>query len=144
MNTRLMANMAINAFKAITRAGAAVAGYGGPGAELMGAGGFGRGMQRFGMGAQSFIQGLRQGGGRGMFAGRSLVGTGARTSLMDPGRGLMAQGVRDIRAGGQGMWNWAAGPNTTLGQRAARLGGGYAAGRTAADFLNPWGLGWGD
>lgn len=144
MNTRLAANMAVNAMKALTKFGGKMAGYGGRGAEMMGTAGFGGSLERLGMGAGNFIQGLRQGGGRGMFGSRALAGSGAKTMLNAPGRGLMTQGVRDIRAGGRGMMNWAAGPNTTMGQRAARLGGGYVAGRAGTDFINPWGLGWGD
>ena len=141
MNTRLAANMAVNAMKVLTKAGGRVAGYGGRGAEMMGTAGLGRSIERLGMGAGNFIQGLSQGGSMG-FGSRAFSGTGARTMLNAPGRGLMAQGARDIRAGGAGMWNWAAGGS--MGQRAARLGGGYAAGRGAADFMTPWGLGWGD
>jgi hypothetical protein len=143
MNTTLISNMAVNAMRVMAKFGGKMAGYGGRGAELMGSGGFGRSVQKLGLGAGNFIQGLKQGGTMGFGAG-GLRGTGARTMLNAPGRGLMAQGMRDIRAGGRGLAEWGAGANTTLGQRATRLGGGYVGARAGADFLNPWGIGWGD
>lgn len=144
MNTRLAANMAVNAFKAITRTGRAVAGYGGAGAELMGAGGFGKSMQQFGVGVGQTIQGLKR--GASFMPGVGLRGSGASSSLAAgrAGRRLTSMGMENIRGAGRGFAEWGAGAGTTMGQRAARLGGGYVAGRSAADFMNPWGLGWGD
>ena len=144
MNTRLAANMAVNAMKVLTKAGGRMAGYGGRGAELMGAGGFGKSMQQLGVGLGQTIQGLKRGGS--MMPGLGLRGSGASSSLAAgrAGRRLMSSGMQNIRGAGRGFAEWGAGAGTTMGQRAARLGGGYAAVRGGADFINPWGLGWGD
>ena len=137
---RMAANVGFNAFKALAKAGGKVMGYGGRGAELFGTSAFGRSMQQIGAGLHQMGKGMSRGGS--LYGGRTLLGSGASTALTDPGRNLMRMGMGNIRAGGAGMWNWAS--QGTIGQRAARLGTGYMAGRTVADFLNPWGIGFGD
>lgn len=81
-----------------------------------------------------------------MMPGLGLRGSGASSSLAAgrAGRRLTGMGISNIRGAGRGFAEWGAGAGTTMGQRAARLGGGYAAVRGGADFINPWGLGWGD
>jgi len=138
---RIAANVGFNAFKALIRGGGRLAGYGGRGAELFGTSAFGRSMQHFGRGLRKMGMGMQRGGS--LMGGMGVAGTGASTPIAGrAGRLLMSQGMRDIGAGGRELWGWASGG--TIGQRAARLGAGYLGVRATADFLNPWGLGWGD
>ncbi len=88
--------------------------------------------------AKSFMGwgGIR-GAGRGL--GRGVRGIGA---------GQYAEGSQQILGAGRRLGGWATASGFQGGKRAgaigARMGGaGFGAGATA-DFLNPWGLGWGD
>lgn len=139
---KLAANVGFNAFKALIKGGGRMMGYGGRGAELFGTSAFGRSMQQMGRGMRKVGLGMQRGGS--LMGGLGVAGTGASSPLAAgrAGRMLMSQGMSDIAGAGRGMWNWASGG--TMGQRAARLGAGYLGVRSAADFLNPWGLGWGD
>ncbi len=88
--------------------------------------------------AKSFMGwGAIRGAGRGL--GRGIRGIGA---------GQYAEGSQQILGAGRRLGGWATASGFQGGRRAgaiaARMGGaGLGAGATA-DFLNPWGLGWGD
>lgn len=63
--------------------------------------------------------------------------------------GNAAEGLQSMRRGGRNVGRWMMGSGQPAGARqlgaagARSLSAGFAAGATA-DFLNPWGLGWGD
>ena len=75
-----------------------------------------------------FRAGMRTAGGvgRDILAANPRIGMGARMGFGSLGKWA---------TGGGGAW--------TLG-RAGRMGARLGGGAAAADFLNPWGLGWGD
>ncbi len=64
------------------------------------------------------------------------------------GRGRMGRGKGFIGMAGREMAGWAGGAGFTGARRgaisAARIGGTALAAGATADFLNPWGLGFGD
>lgn len=83
---------------------------------------------------------LRQAVGGFRSAATSLRGGGLQSAM----RGQNLRFGMGMRMGVGSIGKWAGGAGYTGGARvgvgAARVGGVYA----AADFLNPWGLGWGD
>ena len=91
----------------------------------------GRGAKETYRGAQE-AGGMMQAGMRGPAVGRAA----------DPGLAMMGKGFK-----GMGSWISGAGSGTTGLKRAgviAARAGAPVTGLAAADFLNPWGLGWGD
>lgn len=97
-----------------------------------------KGFNSFMATAKSFMGwGALKGAGRGV--GRGIRGIGA---------GQYAEGSQQILGAGRRMRGWGTASGFQGGRRAGaiatRMGGaGFATGATA-DFLNPWGLGWGD
>ena len=123
---------------------------------IRGVAGFGT-LRQAGMGFRSAYKAA--GGARGigrMGAGLSAVGIGATKAgdfragvgtVMGVGKALGARTPRmgmGMRMGVGSIGKWATGGGYTgarrVGVAAARVGGAGA----AADFMNPWGLGWGD
>ena len=104
-------------------------------------------------GIRGMGQGLRMAGRAGYTMG-GVAGAGIATAgaARGMGAGLMANPrfSMGMRMGFGSIGKWAMGSPPTIGARlpvgqvmgrgAARVGGAVA----AADFLNPWGLGWGD
>lgn len=83
---------------------------------------------------------LRQAAGGFRSAGRSLRGGGLESAI----RGTNMRFQMGMGMGMGSLGKWATGGGYTGAARyavgAGRIGGALA----AADFLNPWGLGWGD
>lgn len=85
-----------------------------------------------------------------MSAGWKSRGMSQMKSGFRMGAGSMAgaSGIRDmqgLKSYGQGMaGRWKHSNNMQKAGMAGAYGGAAAGGAAAADFLNPWGLGWGD
>lgn len=122
MFSRLLANKGLNAFMGLKRFGAAARGIG--------------------RGAASTFRGARNAG--------AMYQAGMRGPAIGMG---MAGGMRQMGAGFRSMGRWATGAGAGVtGMRRAgvaagrigALGAGAIGAGAAADFMNPWGLGWGD
>lgn len=106
------------------------------------------GLRHFGAAARTIGRGGRE-AYRGAYGAGKMYQAGMRGPAIgygyEAGMGRMARGFR-----GMGRWATGAGyrgPGGRFGAIATRGGmmaGGAIAGGAALDFMNPWGLGWGD
>jgi len=101
-------------------------------AGLMGAGRFGMGAYQRAIGAGRYAGGIGAAGGLNVM-GRN-IGPGRMAGAL---AGIGGAGMSLGRSMARGGWR---GTTGVAGLGAAGLGAGAA----TADFLNPWGLGWGD
>lgn len=92
-----------------------------------------------GRGARATYGGVR--GGMGMYrAGMRgpAIGWGARGGVAEMGQGFRRMGRWAMGAG------YGGGRAGAIAARGGMMAGGAIAGGAALDFMNPWGLGWGD
>lgn len=112
--------------------------------------GFGRimGLRRFGAAARGIGRGAKSAYGGAVGAGK-MYQAGMRGPAIGYG---MEGGMRQMGQGFRRMGRWATGGGYgrgagRVGAAAARMGGlgaGAVGAGAAMDFMNPWGLGWGD